>query len=121
MRRILFASVILLFGMSSFSWGQNKNPKRGICGDASPQDLVILSPSVTWYYDWGVEPPAVSQGQLSGIEWVPMCRGAVYPGDVTGIEGRIPAGSKYLLGFNDPDFKSQAKRQYCQSAVFPDN
>jgi hypothetical protein len=116
MRRILFASAILIFGLSAVTYGQNKSPKRGICGDASPQDLVILAPSVTWYYDWGVEPPAVSQGQLSGIEWVPMCWGAVYPGDVAGIETRIPAGSKYLLGFNEPNFKSQANLTPAQAA-----
>ncbi len=116
MRRIFFASVILIFGLSAFTYGQNKSPKRGICGDASPQDLVILAPSVTWYYDWGVEPPAVSQGQLSGIEWVPMCWGAVYAGDVAGIEARIPAGSKYLLGFNEPNFKSQANLTPAQAA-----
>ncbi len=39
----------------------------------------------------GVAPPAVSQGQLSGIEWVPMCRGATYSGDVAVIEAQIPA------------------------------
>jgi hypothetical protein len=116
MRRILFASAILLFGLSAFTYGQDKSPKRGICGDASPQDLVVLAPSVTWYYDWGVEPPAVSQGQLSGIEWVPMCWGAVNPGDVAGIEARIPAGSKYLLGFNEPNFKSQANLTPAQAA-----
>jgi len=49
MRRILFASMIILFGLSAYTYSQNKSPKRGICGDASPQDLVILAPSVTWY------------------------------------------------------------------------
>ena len=115
MRRILFASVIFLFSVSAFSWGQNKSPKRGICGDASPQDLVILSPSVTWYYDWGVEPPAVSQGQLSGIEWVPMAWNA--PVNLTDFENRIPSGSLYLLGFNEPNFKSQANMTPAQAAA----
>jgi hypothetical protein len=45
-----------------------------------------------------------------------MCWGAVYPGDVTGIEARIPAGSKYLLGFNEPNFKSQANLTPAQAA-----
>jgi hypothetical protein len=88
--------------------GQAGSPKRGLCGDASPADLAAVSPYVSWYYDWGVAPPAVSQGQLSGIEWVPMCWGAVYPGDVAGIENLVPAGSTYLLGFNEPNFRSQA-------------
>ena len=115
-RRLLFASAILLFGLSAVVCGQDKSPKRGICGDASPQDLAVLAPGAAWYYDWGVEPPAVSQGQLSGIEWVPMCWGAVYPADVAGIEARIPAGSKYLLGFNEPNFKSQANLTPSQAA-----
>ena len=115
MRRILFASAILLFCLPSFTYGQNKSPKRGICGDASPQDLVILAPSVTWYYDWGVEPPAVSQGQLSGIEWVPMAWNA--PVNLTDFENRIPSGSLYLLGFNEPNFKSQANMTPAQAAA----
>jgi hypothetical protein len=115
-RRVFIVMAVLFIGLGSTVSGQAKSLKRGICGDASPQDLVVLAPSVTWYYDWGVEPPTVSQGQLSGIEWVPMCWGAVYPGDVTGIEARIPAGSEYLLGFNEPNFKSQANLTPAQAA-----
>jgi hypothetical protein len=114
--RILMVSVILIAGIAADVSGQTKSPKRGICGDASPQDLAVMAPSVTWYYDWGVAPPTVSQGQLSGIEWVPMCWGAVYAGDVAGIEAKIPAGSIYLLGFNEPNFKSQANLTPAQAA-----
>jgi len=116
LKRVLIVTAVLFVGLGSTVSGQAKSPKRGICGDASPQDMITLAPSVTWYYDWGVEPPAVSQGQLSGIEWVPMCWGAVYPGDVAGIEARIPAGSEYLLGFNEPNFKSQANLTPAQAA-----
>jgi hypothetical protein len=45
-----------------------------------------------------------------------MCWGAVYAGDVAGIEARIQAGSKYLLGFNEPNFKSQANLTPAQAA-----
>ncbi len=96
--------------------GQSKSPKRGICGDASPQDLVTLAPSTTWYYDWSVAPPATLEGQLSGIEWVPMVWGGIYASDVAGIEAIIPAGSKYLLGFNEPNFRSQANLTPAQAA-----
>ncbi len=95
---------------------QSKSPKRGICGDASPQDLVTLAPSTTWYYDWGVAPPATLLGQLSGIEWVPMVWGGIYASDVAGIEAMIPAGSQYLLGFNEPNFRSQANLTPAQAA-----
>ncbi len=113
----LFASVALMFGVVNLTWGQNKSPKRGICGDASPQDLAAFAPSISWYYDWGVDPPAISQGQLSGIEWVPMCWGGTSSEDVAGIEARIPEGSKYLLGFNEPNFISQANLTPAQAAA----
>ncbi len=114
-RQILIISLILIAGIAADVSGQTKSPKRGICGDASPQDLVTLAPSVTWYYDWGVEPPAVSQGQLSGIEWVPMAWNA--PVNLTDFENRIPSGSLYLLGFNEPNFKSQANMTPAQAAA----
>ncbi len=110
----VWAAVILLF-FTSLAGAQTKSPKRGICGDASPADLATLAPFVTWYYDWGVEPPSVSQGQLSGIEWVPMAWNA--PANLTDFENKIPAGSLYLLGFNEPNFKSQANMTPAQAAA----
>lgn len=109
-----WVAVILLF-VSSLAAAQTKSPKRGICGDASPADLATLAPFVTWYYDWGVEPPAVSLGQLSGIEWVPMAWNA--PSNLTDFKNRIPAGTLYLLGFNEPNFKSQANMTPAQAAA----
>lgn len=113
-RELLLLSLILVF-FSATAGGQSKSPKRGICGDASPVDLATLAPYVTWYYDWGVEPPSVSQGQLSGIEWVPMAWNA--PSNLTDFENRIPAGSLYLLGFNEPNFLSQANMTPAQAAA----
>ena len=102
--------------MVNLTFGQEKSPKRGICGDASPDDLAVPAPSISWYYDWGVAPPAVSEGQLSGIEWVPMCWGGVNAQDIPGIEAKIPEGSKYLLGFNEPNFIAQANLTPVQAA-----
>jgi hypothetical protein len=113
---VLFTSVALMFGLINITFGQVKSSKRGICGDASPQDLAAVAPAISWYYDWGVAPPAVSQGQLSGIEWVPMCWGGVNSQDVAGIEAQIPEGTKYLLGFNEPNFISQANLTPDQAA-----
>ena len=114
-RRIALLWTLILLIISVTAGGQTRSPKRGICGDASPQDLATLAPFMTWYYDWGVEPPAVSQGQLSGIEWVPMAWNA--PSNLTDFENRIPAGSLYLLGFNEPNFLSQANMTPAQAAA----
>lgn len=113
--RIIVLCSVILFSFTATTKGQTKSPKRGICGDASPADLAVVASSVTWYYDWGVEPPAVSQGQLSGIEWVPMAWNA--PSNLTDFENRIPAGSQYLLGFNEPNFISQANMTPAQAAA----
>ncbi len=114
-KRIALLWTLILLIISVTAAGQTKSPKRGICGDASPQDLATLAPFMTWYYDWGVEPPAVSQGQLSGIEWVPMAWNA--PSNLTDFENRIPAGSLYLLGFNEPNFLSQANMTPAEAAA----
>lgn len=106
MKNYLCTIAAIFFALTSIA--QTKSSKRGICGDASPQDLAVLAPGNTWYYDWGVEPPSVSQNQLSGIEWVPMIWGRVSSSDIASLEARIPQGSKFLLGFNEPNFKSQA-------------
>ncbi len=113
--RIHITVAIILLLVSSLATGQTKSTKRGICGDATPADLATLAPYVTWYYDWGVEPPAVSQGQLSGIEWVPMAWNA--PANLTDFENKIPAGSMFLLGFNEPNFRSQANMTPAQAAA----
>lgn len=113
----LLVIVAIVVVLSNLTFAQTTSPKRGICGDASPQDLATASPFISWYYDWGVAPPAVSQNQLSGIEWVPMCWGAVTSDKVATIEGQIPAGSKYLLGFNEPNFKSQSNLTPAQAAA----
>jgi hypothetical protein len=114
---LLATLAVTLSGLAAV--GQTKSPKRGICGDASPADLATLAPFVSWYYDWSVEPPAVSQGQLSGIEWVPMAWNA--PSNITNFENRIPAGSIFLLGFNEPNFLSQANMTPAEAAAaWPD-
>lgn len=116
MRFILLISVCLIFGLIHPGYAQQKSLKRGICGDATPEDLAVLAPYISWYYDWGVGPPAVSEGQLSGIEWVPMCWGGISSGDIANIEAQVPEGSKYLLGFNEPNFVSQANLIPSQAA-----
>jgi hypothetical protein len=98
-------------------WGQNKSPKRGICGDASGKDLSVFAPFVSWYYNWSIQPPAVSNGELQEIEWVPMQWGAIKADQVTTIASKIPAGSTFLLGFNEPNFKSQSNLTPAQAAA----
>jgi hypothetical protein len=84
--------------------------KRGIAANATPSSALAptgSTPGVSWWYDWsdnGAAPPA-------GVEFVPMIWGSAALG------GPIPAGAKYLLGFNEPNFKAQANLTPQQAAA----
>jgi hypothetical protein len=84
--------------------------KRGIAANTAPSAAfapTASSPGITWWYNWS------NQGSsgTTGIEYVPMIWGSASLGDA------IPAGSRYLLGFNEPNFKSQADLTSQQAAT----
>jgi hypothetical protein len=84
--------------------------KRGIAANAAPSSALAptaSSPGVHWWYDWsnkGAAPPA-------GIEFVPMIWGSA------SLAGPVPAGSRFLLGFNEPNFKAQSNLTPQQAAA----
>jgi hypothetical protein len=84
--------------------------KRGIAANAAPGSA--FSPSATqagvsWWYNWAVK----GSGQGAGIEFVPMIWG-------TGsLSSTLPAGSRWVLGFNEPNFKSQSNLTAAQAAA----
>jgi hypothetical protein len=73
--------------------------------DSDPQKLVALGAS--WAYDWS----ARIQPANIGIQWVPMIWSAGYvtQQNIANLQQAKADGSaRYLLGFNEPDNKSQA-------------
>ncbi|MDC0672919.1 glycoside hydrolase family protein [Nannocystis radixulma] len=81
--------------------------KRGIAyGYHSEADLTALAPAVSWWYNWTVPPDEGVRDsyQEIGVEFVPMLWGAASLEQ----EPEIPAGARYLLAFNEPNFGSQA-------------
>jgi hypothetical protein len=70
--------------------------KRGIAANVAPG--AAFYPSVRWWYNWAIR----SSGANVGIEFVPMIW------DETTVSSAIPSGSKYVLGFNEPNFFAQA-------------
>jgi Glycosyl hydrolase catalytic core len=64
-------------------------------------------PGVVWWYDWSNQAPSGGPGS---IPFVPMIWG-------TGaLNGPIPAGSGFLLGFNEPNFSAQSDMTPQQAA-----
>lgn len=67
--------------------------KRGIASNIAPGPA--FASSITWRYNWSLNPA----GADVGIEFAPMVWGR-------GSLGKpIPARSRYLLGFNEPNFR----------------
>ena len=90
--------------------------KRGVAfGHNTAAGLQALSSKVTWWYNWSPAPETAVKDVYSGlnVEFVPMIW------DETRYAGAssIPAGAKTLLGFNEPNFFSQANLSAAQAAA----
>ena len=84
--------------------------KRGIASNSTPPAALApsaTSPGVRWWYDWSSEPADAG----APFEFVPMIWGSA------GLSGPVPAGAKYLLGFNEPNFKAQSNLTPTQAAA----
>ena len=102
---------------------QTKSAKRGVAyGYHSAADMRALAPGLSWWYNWSPVPDAgvTSVYQGLGMEFVPMqwnkdLNGATVTADA--LAARIPAGAKYLLGFNEPNFRRQSNLTPKQAAA----
>jgi hypothetical protein len=83
-------------GSAGAGGGTNPTCKRGIAANTAPG--AAFYPAVRWWYNWSLS----RSGGNTGIEFVPMVWGS------STVNGAIPSGSKYLLGFNEPNFKAQS-------------
>lgn len=100
--------------LCAFAFGEEVavggHPKRGLA-DYQSNCAEISKLGVNWFYDWTVKP----RNHCSGVEFVPMIWGRTIhqggpklPDDPDQVAAMIPKGSKYLLGFNEPDHQEQS-------------
>jgi hypothetical protein len=83
--------------------------KRGIATNTPPSSAIAPTASVagvSWWYDWS----NTGTGGAAGVDFVPMIWGSA------SLNGPIPAGSTFLLGFNEPNFKAQSDLTPAQAA-----
>jgi hypothetical protein len=100
-------------GASGSDVGEAVNPsgcKRGIATNSAPG--AAFSPGggkagTSWWYNWTNQGPTAG----AGIEYVPMLWGGM------SLAGAIPPTSRFLLGFNEPSFTSQANLSAAQAAA----
>lgn len=87
-----------------------KAPKRGISENEIrfKAELALLSEHTTWFYNWGNEFGNTYLGTDPGMEFVPMCWSASYNEEKIRNYVKSHPETKYLLGFNEPNFTNQA-------------
>jgi hypothetical protein len=81
--------------------GTARSCKRGIATNAGPSAALassVSSPGVAWWYNWDTQSP----GGDPRVEYVPMLWGG------GSLDRTLPATARYVLGFNDPDLKTQS-------------
>jgi hypothetical protein len=91
--------------------------KRGVAyNDPAAVHTLASSGGISWAYDWA---GSIFGNLPSGIEFVPMLWGTRdFGGWLTTIETALSSGSKYILGFNEPDMPAQANMTPGEAANF---
>lgn len=98
-----------------------RSPKRGVSqnGFTYAEEITALTPGVCWYYNWDEVPSEIDMpvvGPGTDMEFCPMAWGSTF--DEQGLRNYLTEhpGVKYLLGFNEPNFKNQANMTPAQAA-----
>lgn len=91
-------------GTGATAGAASEGNKRGIAANVAPG--AAFHPAVGWWYNWANK----SSGANVGIEFVPMVW------NQTTVSSPLPSGSKYVLGFNEPNFFAQADLSATQAA-----
>ena len=99
---------------------QTKSFKRGLSYNTLfPEDIDALSRGVSWVYNWAPDNNNATLTQY-GIDFVPMAWSGL---DKTRVRAYLKNHPevKYILGFNEPNFRAQADLTPTQAAAkWPD-
>ncbi|RSK31744.1 glycosyl hydrolase [Hymenobacter metallilatus] len=119
----VLGGLLILLAWAAAATAQTKSAKRGLAyGYHSAADMQVLAPGISWWYNWASQPDAGAAGVYTslGVDYVPMQWGRnLGNGPVTAnqLAASIPNSSRYLLGFNEPNFLSQANLTPSQAAA----
>lgn len=118
MNRFLNIAAITMIGFTTIpvmaeGTSTTYSVKRGISENqfSLRQQLEVLYPGVCWYYNWANTPAKGYENgviDFTDIEFVPMCWNANYDADKIREYCKSHPATKYILGFNEPNFKRQA-------------
>lgn len=114
---------IILVAVSLMMAGHSlaASPKRGIGWDEKSVKLnshhaSLLSPGVSWVYTWAAA-PGNPEVYADGFRFLPMAWNAAY--DATKIRAYLKdhPETRYILGFNEPNFADQARLTPAEAAA----
>ena len=112
--------ICCLIFISIQAFSQTKSTKRGIAfGYHSEADMAAISKGISWWYNWYYQPESsvASVYQNYGMDFVPMAWGKSF--NEAGLRAFYTShpNAKYLLGFNEPNFMSQANMKPTEAAA----
>lgn len=121
-QKIRVFGTILLIAFFSFGsvFSQTKSKKKGLAyGYHTEADMAVLSKGVSWWYNWYFQPEnAVSLVyQKYNMDFAPMTWNRSF--NEAGLRAYYASHpeAKYLLGFNEPNFLSQANIKPSEAAA----
>ena len=97
-----------------------KSSKRGVAFNFNHvSDLPLLSPYITWDYNWGntTSDNSARWFDVEGIDFCPMCWNGNYNTDAIRAYVATHPKTKYLLAFNEPNLTDQANMTPTQAAA----
>lgn len=101
-----------------------KSSKRGVSFSfTNIMDLPLLSPYISWDYNWGNTPTedAAIWFDANEMDFCPMCWNGNYSKDRIRAYVAAHPNTKYLLAFNEPNLTDQANMTPAQAAaLWPD-
>jgi hypothetical protein len=101
-------------------FSQAKSEKRGIAyGYLSEADMDAISGNLSWWYNWSPKPESTVANifQNYKMDFVPMAwNGSFNESQIRAFYSSHPE-AKYLLGFNEPNFTTQANLKPSQAAA----
>jgi hypothetical protein len=119
MKRVVIL-IIAFFSLELAVFTQTKSSKKGIAfGYHSEADMAADSKGMSWWYNWAVVPDNGVKDVFENydMDFVPMAWNGGFNETALRAFYASHPNSKYLLGFNEPNFTSQANLTPSEAAA----
>lgn len=121
MKKGIYKAIILLicYCLCTGLQAQTRSPKRGVSFNfTNNEDLKALQPGTSWFYNWAATPNNVTDSYYSvyGYEFCPMAWNGNWNSSAIRNYVKNNPDCKYLLAFNEPNFREQANLTPRQAA-----